>query len=121
MINKEELINEIDKRIKVLQKSPKENHKTICHLDSLKQFILKTEEEKPTFTKEEYDLARAAAYEAGKQVMKQQMLKNAVECDVEDDGDGLFTTETCNEMTTLLNKIGAKVGDKVKLAIVKEN
>lgn len=30
---------EIDKRIKVLQEHSYENHKTICHLDSLKQSL----------------------------------------------------------------------------------
>jgi len=36
-IQKSVLLTEIDERIKVLQKNPHENHKTICHLDSLKQ------------------------------------------------------------------------------------
>lgn len=38
-IDKSALLAEIDKRIKVLQKQPHENHKTICHLDSLKQYL----------------------------------------------------------------------------------
>ena len=39
LIDKDALLAEIDRRIKVLQKNPYENHKTICHLDSLKQSI----------------------------------------------------------------------------------
>ena len=39
LIEKDALLAEIDRRIKVLQKNPYENHKTICHLDSLKQSI----------------------------------------------------------------------------------
>lgn len=39
LIEKDALMVEIDRRIKVLQKNPYENHKTICHLDSLKQSI----------------------------------------------------------------------------------
>jgi hypothetical protein len=31
------VLAEIERRIKILQKNPFENHKTICHLDSLKQ------------------------------------------------------------------------------------
>ena len=58
-------------------------------------------------------------YDKGREDMKQQMLKDAVECEVKADSDGLFTTETWDEMNTLLNKIGAKAGDKVKLAIIK--
>lgn len=38
-IPKNALVSEIDRRIKILQNNPYENHKTICHLDSLKQFI----------------------------------------------------------------------------------
>ena len=38
-IDKDILVAEIDRRIKVLQNHPKENHKTICHLDSVKQFL----------------------------------------------------------------------------------
>lgn len=38
-IDKSALLAEIDKRIKILQKNPHENHKTICHLDSLKQSL----------------------------------------------------------------------------------
>lgn len=37
--DKSNLVAEIDRRIKVLQKNPYENHKTICHLDSLKQSL----------------------------------------------------------------------------------
>ena len=37
LIDKEALLAEIDRRIKILQNNPYENHKTICHLDSLKQ------------------------------------------------------------------------------------
>lgn len=36
-IDKSAFVAEIDKRIKTLLKNPHENHKTICHLDSLKQ------------------------------------------------------------------------------------
>lgn len=39
LIDKDALVTEIDRRIKVLQKNPYENHKTICHLDSLKRSI----------------------------------------------------------------------------------
>jgi hypothetical protein len=39
LIYKDALVTEIDRRIKVLQNNPYENHKTICHLDSLKQSI----------------------------------------------------------------------------------
>lgn len=38
-INKDDIAAEIDRRIKVLQNHPKENHKTICHLDAVKQFL----------------------------------------------------------------------------------
>lgn len=38
-IPKSALVAEIDKRIKVLQNHTKENHKTICHLDAVKQFL----------------------------------------------------------------------------------
>ena len=38
-INKSALVAEIEKRIKVLQENPYENHKTICHLDSVKQSV----------------------------------------------------------------------------------
>ena len=39
LIPKDAVLAEIDKRIKVLQKHPMENHKTICHLDSVKQSV----------------------------------------------------------------------------------
>lgn len=38
-IKKSTLAAEIERRIKVLQNHPMENHKTICHLDSLKQSL----------------------------------------------------------------------------------
>ena len=38
-IKKSALLAEIDERIKVLQRHPHDNHKTICHLDSLKQYL----------------------------------------------------------------------------------
>jgi len=38
-IPKSALVAEIERRIKVLQNHPKENHKTICHLDAVKQFL----------------------------------------------------------------------------------
>ena len=38
-IPKSAVVAEIDRRISILQKHPMENHKTICHLDSLKQSI----------------------------------------------------------------------------------
>lgn len=38
-IKKSAIVAEIDRRIKVLQKHPYENHKTICHLESLKQSL----------------------------------------------------------------------------------
>ena len=45
---------------------------------------------------------------------------NAIECTVKADYNGLYTTETWDDMTDLLNKINAKAGDKVKLVIVKQ-
>lgn len=39
LIDKDAVLAEIEKRIKVLQKHPMENHKTICHLDSVKQSV----------------------------------------------------------------------------------
>lgn len=39
LIDKDALVEEIERRIKILQKNPYENHKTICHLDSLKQSL----------------------------------------------------------------------------------
>lgn len=50
-IDKDVLVAEIDRRIKILQKNPYENHKTICHLDSLKQSI-------DTFEVKEIDLEK---------------------------------------------------------------
>lgn len=38
-IPKSALVAEIERRIKVLRNNPYENHKTICHLDSLKQSL----------------------------------------------------------------------------------
>ncbi len=38
-IKKSVLVAEIERRISILQENPCENHKTICHLDSLKQSI----------------------------------------------------------------------------------
>lgn len=39
LIDKDAVLAKIDKRIKVLQKHPMDNHKTICHLDSVKQSV----------------------------------------------------------------------------------
>lgn len=39
LIDKDVLVAEIERRIKVLQKNLYENHKTICHLASLKQSL----------------------------------------------------------------------------------
>lgn len=38
-IPKAAVVAEIERRIKILQNFPMENHKTICHLDSLKQAL----------------------------------------------------------------------------------
>lgn len=55
-IPKELLLAKIDRRIKVLQKNPYENHKTICHLDSLKQSI-------STLEVKEVDIAKEIEFE----------------------------------------------------------
>ena len=39
LIDKSALVAKIERRIRVLQDHPMENHKTICHLDSLKQSL----------------------------------------------------------------------------------
>ena len=52
LIDKDALVAEIEKRIKVLQENPYENHKTICHLDSLKQSINSLEVKEVDLNKE---------------------------------------------------------------------
>ena len=49
------IVAEIDRRISILQKHPMENHKTICHLDSLKQSINSLEVKEVDIEKEVID------------------------------------------------------------------
>ena len=58
--------------------------------------------------------------EGGKKEMREQMIKNSIEVKVKSDKDGLFTTETWDEMNELLQRIDAKEGDKVYISIIKE-
>lgn len=51
-IEKSALLAEIDERIKVLQRHPHENHKTICHLDNLKQNLNTLEVKEVDLSKE---------------------------------------------------------------------
>ena len=52
LIDKDALIENINRRIKVLRNKPYENYKTICHLDSLKQSINTLEMKDVDFEKE---------------------------------------------------------------------
>ncbi len=52
LIDKDAVLAKIDKRIKVLQKHPMENHKTICHLDSVKQSVNSLEVKEVNLDKE---------------------------------------------------------------------
>ena len=52
LIDKDAVLAKIDKRIKVLQKHPMENHKTICHLDSVKQSVNSLEVKEVDFEEE---------------------------------------------------------------------
>ena len=63
-----------------------------------------------------FDIRRVARHFANWQ--KQQMMKDAVECNV---GwcDGLLLDYTQQQQDKALDKIGAKIGDKVKLIIIK--
>ena len=49
------VLAKIDKKIKVLQKHPMEDYKTICHLDSLKQSINTLEVKEVDLEKEKDD------------------------------------------------------------------
>lgn len=70
-------------------------------------------------TQEDYDLAKAAAYEAGKQVMKRQMIKDAVNAVISTNIDGYVNVQTG---LVLPKEVGnVKFGDNVKLIIVKED
>ena len=64
-----------------------------------------------------FDIRRVARHFANWQ--KRQMMKDAVECNV---GwcDGLLLDYTQQQQDKELDKIGAKIGDKVKLVIIKE-
>ena len=61
------------------------------------------------------------AVEIAREEVMQQLMDGAVECDVIPDGIDLLTTESFSEMSTILRKIGAKEGDRVKLIIIKED
>lgn len=69
-------------------------------------------------TQEDYDLAKAAAYEAGKQVMKRQMIKDAVGAVVSTNIDGYINIQTGFVLPEEVGNV--KFGDKVKLIITKE-
>lgn len=60
-----------------------------------------------------------AAFVVGANWKKQRMMKDAVECNV---GwcDGLLLDYTQQQQDKALDKIGAKIGDKVKLVIIKD-
>lgn len=51
---------------------------------------------------------------------REQIIKNSIEVKVKSDKDGFYTTETWDEMNELLQKIGAKEGDKVHISIIKQ-
>lgn len=58
-------------------------------------------------------------FKAGAQWQKEQMMKDAIECNI---GwyDGLLLDYTQQQQDKALDKIGAKIGDKVKVIIIKE-
>ena len=64
-------------------------------------------------------LATDDFFKAGAQWQKEQMMKDAIECNI---GwyDGLLLDYTQQQQEKALDKIGAKIGDKVKLLIIKE-
>ena len=64
-------------------------------------------------------LATDDFFKAGAQWQKEQMMKDAIECNI---GwyDGLLLDYTQQQQDKALDKIGAKIGDKVKLLIIKE-
>ena len=60
------------------------------------------------------------AFKAGAQWQKNQMIKNAIKCEITW-MDGFILNYTQEQQDDLLEKIGAEVGDKVKLVIIKED
>jgi len=66
------------------------------------------------------ELAEDHAMLAGMEKMREQMMKDAIKCEVTWI-DGFMLDYTQEQQDDLLEKIGAKVGDKVKLIIIKED
>ena len=62
----------------------------------------------------------SANYEKGKQEGKEQIMENAIKCEITW-MDGFMLDYTQEQQDDLLEKIGVKVGDKVKLVIIKED
>lgn len=60
------------------------------------------------------------AFITGAKWQRQQLIKDAIKTDVKADKDGLYTDESWDEMNELLQKIGAKAGDKVYICIIRQ-
>ena len=60
------------------------------------------------------------AYNAGREQMKEELLKNARTLEVEEFDNELYVVSTCNEEDIELRKLGCKPGDKVKHLFIKD-
>jgi len=107
------VVAEIERRIKIFQKNPYENHKAICHLDSLKQFLntLEVKEVQEVHVSEEleeapkeYGIRQGAElrpfatkfFKAGAKWQKEQFEKNRLaDCDKMTEEEAEIESDFC--------------------------
>lgn len=101
-------------------------------LEGIVDFIDSLQEEPVSGNLEEasFDYAEACKYDGGEKLLcvehfkagakwqKEQIMKDTIECKV-DWYDGFLLDYTQEQQDSVLEKIGAKVGDKIKVIIIK--
>lgn len=127
MTDKEKIKAEIERRKKLVDDHILSDNDLIIGERNayvrLLSFIDSMQEEQPAYSKEEYDLAKAAAYNTGKRVMKLMMEKEVLCVRVEHDCDahgadyGLGIVQIKDDM---LRQHGLKPDDVAKIIIMKE-